>query len=920
MNDSLNFSGLGDLPQPTTGGKAQCRCGSLARVASGLCVSCLLRTGLESKEANVEDFDALLAVIDIPDRDWQLGNYRILEEIGRGGMGVIYRARHTPSRRIVALKRVLNYHSDSHETLVRFQREARAAASLDHPNILPIFDVGQTDDGLPFFTMKFAVRGSLLVAKENFRDSPRRAIQLIAAVARGVDYAHGQGILHRDLKPGNILLDARGEPMVSDFGLAKWLDNASDLTRTLTVFGTPGYIAPEQAESKIADLTPATDIYSLGAILFELLSGRPPFLGEHAVAVLRQASENEAPSLRSIVPKASRDLETICARCLEREPNLRYSSAAALAEDLDRWLASRPIRARPISAPARGYRWVRRNPVLAGIFIICLVCVTAIVTRQVQSWKLEKQIRESELTRNSVAILPFLDLDNATEEPRWTATFGHELQANLSDIGSARVVSIGMGADAKTAARDNRTRSVLFGTRRKTNHGTEISVQLLSPDGDVLFDRIFDQRESLNLKGLTRDLAPALFAVLNTNDWATLIASRRDLGLENQQARELMTAGREIMFHYNTRDLDRAISCFEKAVKLEPRSALAHAYLAGAAAGRTHYLEDPNLLAYAEREVEEASALAPNSGDVLRVLAGLKYQRGQFRKALEDGLRALEHGAPDGKSAAMLGMVYNELGHPDQALRWFELASRFDPRPGEYDCHIGDCWAALGCDEKARSAYRRSIDLHPDRSQGWISIARLYLLNADFDRARSLCRRLGTDELEDAEHTRLAAQVEFFARNFAEAQKLYVALEHKDPAGGGSFYGGISYESALGRLNKNAVKGVALLSECLAKESNRLESAPDNPDTLYQISAIESSLLHTESAIEHLQAAVAAGWIDYRSLSLDPRFDAIAEDVRFQTILGKLKLHVEELFRATKTGSQTITNQHETLTPNEKME
>src|SRR5213594_2906137 len=469
MNENMRFSGLTDLPEGAAQDRVRCRCGSLARVASGLCVSCLLRSGLGSDEANIEDFDALLAAVDIPDRDWQLGSYQILEEIGRGGMGVIYRARHAPSRRIVALKRVLNYHSDSRDTLIRFQREATAAASLDHPNILPIYDVGATDDGLPFFSMKFACGGSLLDSKESFGDSPRHAVQLVATVARAVDYAHTQGILHRDLKPGNILLDARGEPMVSDFGLAKWLDTASELTRTLTVFGTPGYIAPEQAENAAADLTAATDIYSLGAILFDLLTGRPPFLGEHAVAILRQAAENEAPKLRSVVPKVSRDLETICARCLERDPNLRYQSAAALAEDLDRWLEGRPVKARPVSPPERLYRWSRRNPILAGSLAICLFLGAAIAARQVQSWKLENKVRENELVKNSVAVLPFLDLDNATQDSGWTRTFVQALQADLSGTGNARVVPVSNIGGVKMAARSFRTRTALFGTRRKTN-------------------------------------------------------------------------------------------------------------------------------------------------------------------------------------------------------------------------------------------------------------------------------------------------------------------------------------------------------------------------------------------------------------------------------------------------------------------
>ena len=901
----MNFSGLTDLPERAAQLCDRCRCGSFARVASGLCVSCLLRSGLDSNEANIEDFDTLLAAVDIPDRDWQLGSYRILEEIGRGGMGVIYRARHAPSRRIVALKRMLNYHSDSRETLTRFQREASAAASLDHPNILPIYDVGATDDGLPFFSMKFASGGSLLDSKETFRESPRRAVQLVAAVARAVDQAHSQGILHRDLKPGNILLDARGEPMVSDFGLAKWLDTASELTCTLTVFGTPGYIAPEQAANAAADLTPATDVYSLGAILFEQLTGRPPFLGEHAVAVIRQAAENDAPKLRSVVPNVSRDLETICARCLERDPNLRYQSAAALAEDLDRWLEGRPVKARPVSPPERLYRWSRRNPILAVSFAACLFFGGVIAARQIQSWELENKVRENELARNSVAVLPFLDLDNATEESDWTVSLAQALQMELSGVGNARVVAISNVGDVKTAARNFRTRTALFGTRRKTNRGTQISVQLLDPDGESLFGRIVDLSETPDLKSFTRGLAPALYSVLAANDWSNLIAAKSDPAMRNEQARELITAGRELNFHYTVRDFDRAISCFEKALKLEPSSALAHAYLASAAAARTHYVADANSLAYAEREVKEASRLAPNSGEVLRVLAGVNYQRGQLGKALDAGLHAIETSALDGKSAALLGMVYNELGRPDQALRWFALAKRSDSRPGEYDCPIGDCWTALGNDERARAAYGRSTDLHPERSHGWICTARLFLLNAEFAKARAFCQEHRSHNPEATDGAQLAAEIEFFARNFSEAEQLYAALEREDPDGGGTFYGGISYKSALGRLalNKKAGRLVdPLLQECLVKELKQLASALDNPDILYRISAIESSLGKTEPAIGHLQAAVSAGWIDYRSLSLDPRFDAIAEDVRFKTILGKLKLRVEDLSKTARTG------------------
>src|SRR5205823_2514869 len=182
---------------------------------------------------------------------------------------------------------------------------------------------------------KFAAGGSLRDAAPYLRSEPFRGVELMAKVARAVQYAHAQGILHRDLKPGNILLDGHGEPLISDFGLVKWLDTTSDLTRTLTIFGTPGYIAPEQASAAAAQLKPAADVYSLGAILFDLLAGRPPFLGSHALSVIRQASETSAPKLRSLFKAADRDLETICARCLEREPSARYRTAGDLVEDLE---------------------------------------------------------------------------------------------------------------------------------------------------------------------------------------------------------------------------------------------------------------------------------------------------------------------------------------------------------------------------------------------------------------------------------------------------------------------------------------------------------------------------------------------------------------------------------------------------------
>src|SRR5215831_2908495 len=416
------------------------KCGSTSRVGHGLCLNCLLSTGIHGNgngEHSVieQTLDDLLSRIDAPEGDWLLGNYQILEEIGRGGMGVIYRARQRHSRRIVALKRISSHHADSQDTFMRFRREAQAAANLDHPNILPIYEVSESHEGLPFFSMKFAGGGSLLEAASALRGEPRRAVALMAKVARALQYAHDQGILHRDLKPGNILLDGNGEPFVGDFGLAKWLEPTGHLTRTPTVFGTPGYIAPEQVNGSAGNLTRAADVYSLGAVLFDLLTGRPPFTGEHALKTIQQATEKPAPKLRALAPALDRDLETICAKCLERDPNARYRSAGELADDLERWLHGRSIVARPVSPPVHLWRWVRRNPLVAQMAALLLAMATAVGVM------ISKAQTRSPFAPSGIAVLPFAILSQDKENAFFAYGIYDGVLTKLSKIANLKVIN-----------------------------------------------------------------------------------------------------------------------------------------------------------------------------------------------------------------------------------------------------------------------------------------------------------------------------------------------------------------------------------------------------------------------------------------------------------------------------------------------
>ncbi len=310
-----------------------------------------------------------------PPRLRQFGDYELLEELARGGMGVIYKACQLSANRVVALKLILAGELATEAEVRRFRQEAEAVANLDHPHIVPLYDIAE-HQGQHYFSMKLAEGGSLATRKDDFR-TDKKAAALIATAARAVHHAHQRGILHRDLKPANILLDADGRALVTDFGLAKRVDQPGLSQQHSGIVGTPSYMAPEQARGE-RGLTTAVDVYGLGAVLYELLTGQPPFEKGNVFDTLLLVMEQPPTTPRSLNRSINADLQTICMKCLEKDPKRRYGSAEALADDLERWLRGEPIRARPVGRLERAVKWARRRPSVAALVVVSVLALGAL--------------------------------------------------------------------------------------------------------------------------------------------------------------------------------------------------------------------------------------------------------------------------------------------------------------------------------------------------------------------------------------------------------------------------------------------------------------------------------------------------------------------------------------------------------------
>jgi serine/threonine protein kinase/Tfp pilus assembly protein PilF len=717
--------------------------------AREVCPACLLESGLgllgdESEDA--ADHEPL------PRRSHgappvkmlgDFGDYELLEEIGRGGQGVVYRAHQKSLNRTVALKvvRLGPWATEAH--LKRFRREAEAAASLDHPFIVPIHEVGERE-GCCYFSMNFVEGGQL---DEVVRREPipiRRAVELIARVARTVHYAHEHGILHRDIKPGNILLDVKGEPHLTDFGLARLVEDESTVTRTLEAMGTPSYMAPEQAAGNNAAVGKATDVYGLGAVFYELLTGHPPFAGGTTYETIKLVLDTEPRQPRLWNRKIGRDLSAICLKCLEKDPQRRYSSALALAEDLEHWLKHEPIRAKRSGFFTHTRKWVRRKPAIAALIASLVALATAI------AWNVWESGLFSPTPEKSIAVLPFENLSRDPNNAYFADGIQEEILTRLASIADLRVISRtstqhyqSKPKNLDEIAKQLGVAHILEGSVQKSGDVVRVNVQLIKAANDShLWADTFD-RKLTDVFAVESEVAKAvadqLRAKLTGREEQKIAAKPTD----NPEAYDAYLRG--LAYNLKTQTFANSLGAqkyLREAVRLDPKFALSWALLSyvDAVGYRTTFLQPTVALREEARQAAEtALILQPNLGEALHAKGYYYYSCLRDYDAAVRYLEQARQFLPNSSQIPeSLAYLTRRQGQWDRSESYFNEAERLDPRNVSMLEQHALSYIVLRRFPEALRKFDQVLDIAPDDVETIALKAAIAQAQGDLPRASAL--------------------------------------------------------------------------------------------------------------------------------------------------------------------------------------
>jgi len=696
---------------------AKCGATVFADAPGGFCSVCLFRTGLGSLDDEKDDAKEESRM------QMEFGDYELLDEIGRGGQGVVYRARQKSLNRTVALKVIGLGRWASTPHLRRFRHEAESAARLEHPQIVPIYEIGERD-GSCYFSMKFIEGGHLDEVVRRDPMSTRRAVELLVKIAHTVQFAHERGILHRDIKPGNILLDRKGEPHLTDFGLARLIEQESTVTNSFDVLGTPSYMSPEQAGGRVKELTPAADVYALGAVFYHMLTGQPPFAGGTTYETIRMVLETEPRKPRLWNSKADVDLETICLKCLEKDPQRRYSSALALAEDLERWLRHEPIRARRSGIFIRSRKWVRRNPA-AAILVPSLAALAAVVG--VMVWNSES----NRPPPAGIAVLPFENLSDANESASFADGIQDDILTKLAKIADLKVISRTSVMQYRSARNIRqigdalRVSHVLEGSVRRNAGRIHLNTQLIDTRTDTHvwaeeYDRDLNDIFAIQTE-IAQKVAEHLHAKISSAEKSAIeqppTSDLAAFDLYNR-AKNLFLAATNS--NSGKEDLLEAADLLNQALARDPSYFEAYCQLGGIhdllyILGHDH---SPRRLGLAEAAVDAALRLRPAAGEAhLARAANLYSGYLNYDEALSELELARKSLPNDCRVFELLGLIDNRRGKFEEALTQLEHAMELDPRNVYRLEQIAQTYYYLRRYPEERAAYDRALAIDPNNVQ-----------------------------------------------------------------------------------------------------------------------------------------------------------------------------------------------------------
>jgi len=930
------------------------KCGATIFGQIRVCSACMLETALQpfdddigdsaaearANGTEVEQVRSRLPVV-------AFGDYELLEEIGRGGQGVVYRARQKSLKRTVALKVIGLGQWSSTLRLKRFRQEAEAAATLEHPQIVPIYEIGERD-GSCYFSMKFVEGGQLDAVLKREPISPRRAAELLGKIARTVQFAHEHGILHRDIKPGNILLDRKGELHLTDFGLARLIEQDSTITNSSDVLGTPSYMPPEQAAGDTKQLTAAADVYSLGAVFYHMLTGEPPFCGSTGYETIRMVLENEPRNPRTRNPKIDADLATICLKCLEKNPARRYESAEALATDVERWLRREPIQARRAGVFVRGKKWLQRNPATA---ITTFSVIGLVAAMGAMIWNADSNRRSSGKSvpapDKSIAVLPFENLSEEKANEFFADGVQDEILTDLARIADLKVISRTSVMQYKSGALRNLRKigqelgvaHVLEGSVQRAGHKVRINAQLIDARNDAHLWAQTYYRDLADVFVIQSEIAKTIADQLQAK-----LSPQEKSAIERPPTNDLVAFGlytrAKAIPHNHSFDaqlkphLLEAADLLDEAIKRDPGFVSAYCVLA--------YVHDqlyflnidhtPARLALADAALQNALRLQPDAGEVHLALAShyyrcfLDYDRARSEIAI--ARRTLPN---DPTVFELLAYIDRRQGRWEDCVRNFELSIELDPRNYFIIQQAALTYQCVRDYSKMAAALDRALEIVPN-DVNTIAVRGLVdlLWRADTRPLHTaiddIIARNSVNAAEIADQWVLLALCE---RDISSAERALTALGTgtfgDDAVGLTADFG----KGLLSRMRGDADAARAAFTAARAQQEKKVHAEPDYGPNVCVLALIDAGLGRKKEALDegkraiellpvdkdavngpHMieyfaitcawlgendlafenlaKAAKFPGDVSFGELKLDPRWDPLRGDPRFEKIVSSL--------------------------------